>query len=276
LADGEINKVYMRDISRYTPLSSKEEASLAVRIRRGDRVALNRLVKSNLRFVISVARNYKNQGVPLSDLISEGNIGLIRAAHKFDEKKNFRFISYAVWWIRQAILQALARQSRLMKVPLNRVGIIYQVGKVRERLEQRHGRTPETREIAREGKMREDVVLGLTQVAQSHMSLDHPILNDGRHSVMDTLEADESYSPETEIVEDSFKAALEQSLDILGDREREVIRLYFGLGGEPELTLDEAGRRLGITRERVRQLRDRALDRLRNEAVDGLLDAATS
>ena len=276
MADGEINKVYMRDISRYTPLSSKEEAALAIRIRRGDRAALNRLVKSNLRFVISVARTYKNQGVPLGDLISEGNIGLIRAAHKFDEKKNFRFISYAVWWIRQAILQALARQSRLMKVPLNRVGIIYQVGKVRERLEQRHGRAPETREIAREGKMREDVVLGLTQVAQSHMSLDHPILNDGRHSVMDTLEADESYSPETEIVEDSFKAALEQSLDVLGNREREVIRLYFGLGGEPELTLDEAGRRLGITRERVRQLRDRALDRLRTEAVDGLLDAANS
>ena len=276
MADGEVNKVYMKDISRYTPLSSREEAQLALRIRRGDRRALNRLVKSNLRFVVSVARNYKNQGVPLSDLISEGNIGLIRAAHKFDEKKNFRFISYAVWWVRQAILQALARQSRLMKIPLNRVGIIYQVGRVRERLEQRNGRDPETREIAHEGRMARDVVENLQQVAQNPMSLDHPILNDGRHSVMDTLEADESYLPDSRLADDSFKTALEKSLAVLAEREREVIKLYFGLGGEPELTLDQAGRRLGITRERVRQLRDRALGRLRAEAVQRLREAATN
>jgi len=276
VADGEVNKVYMKDISRYTPLSSREEAQLALRIRRGDRRALNRLVKSNLRFVVSVARNYKNQGVPLSDLISEGNIGLIRAAHKFDEKKNFRFISYAVWWVRQAILQALARQSRLMKIPLNRVGIIYQVGRVRERLEQRNGRDPETREIAHEGRMARDVVENLQQVAQNPMSLDHPILNDGRHSVMDTLEADESYLPDSRLADDSFKTALEKSLAVLAEREREVIKLYFGLGGEPELTLDQAGRRLGITRERVRQLRDRALGRLRAEAVQRLREAATN
>lgn len=275
MADAEISKVYMRDISKFEPLSSKEEAQLALRIRKGDRKALNRLVKSNLRFVVSVARNYKNQGVPLNDLISEGNIGLIRAAHKFDEKKNFRFISYAVWWVRQAILQALARQSRLMKVPLNRVGVIYRVGKVREKLEQRHGREVETEEIAREGKLNLDMIRGLQQVAQSHMSLDHPILNDGRHSMMDTLEADDGYQPDVGLSEDSFKNALERSLGVLNGREREVIRLYFGLGGEPELTLDEAGRRLGITRERVRQLRDRALDRLRKEAVEGLRDAAT-
>jgi len=276
MMEHDIGNVYLRDISHYRPLSSREEAKLAVRIRRGDRSALNRLVKSNLRFVVSVARNYMNQGVPLGDLISEGNIGLIRAAHKFDEKKNFRFISYAVWWIRQAILQALARQSRIMNVPLNRVGIIYKVGKVRERLEQEHGREPELEEIARECELSQDIVETARRLAQNHVSIDQPVLNDGKHSISDTLTAEGGYMPDERVSENSFKIALERGLEVLNQREREVLKLYFGLDGEPELTLEETGRRLRITRERVRQLRDRALERLRAEAVDRLKEAVSN
>ncbi len=267
---------YLRDISRHEPLSSQEEARLAARIRRGDRRALERLIKSNLRFVVSVARNYQHQGVPLEDLISEGNIGLMRAARKFDEKKNFRFISYAVWWIRQAILQALAAQSRAVKVPLNQVGSIYAVGRVQEKLEQRLGRSPDTEEVVAESEMDKRTVEMAQRLSLTKSSLDTPVDERGRATGRDLLEADGNSMPDRPVSEDSFREAIETCLDVLEPRERDVLSLYFGLGQETGLTLDEVGRRLGITRERVRQLRDRALERLKTEAATRLRDTITN
>jgi len=261
---------YLKDISRYQPLKSEEEARLARRIREGRKEALNELVRSNLRFVVSVARQYQHQGMPLSDLINEGNLGLMRAAARFDERKNFRFISYAVWWIRQAILQALAEQSRVVKVPQNQVGKIHKVTKAEERLTQKLGRGPEVDEIAAMVQMKKSKVERARSVAAKPVLLDSPVSagKDGTH--MDLLAGDESDKPDTRISRESFEEEVREALRRLYPKEREVIRRYFGVGEETSYTLDDIGMQLGITRERVRQLRDRALNKLRSGTLEKL------
>ncbi len=261
---------YLKDISRYQPLKSEEEARLARRIREGRKDALHELVRSNLRFVVSVARQYQHQGMPLSDLINEGNLGLIRAAARFDERKNFRFISYAVWWIRQAILQALAEQSRVVKVPQNQVGKIHKVTKAEERLTQKLGRGPEVDEIAAMVQMKKSKVERARSVAAKPVLLDSPVSagKDGTH--MDLLAGDESDKPDTRISRESFEEEVREALRRLYPKEREVIRRYFGVGEETSYTLDDIGMQLGITRERVRQLRDRALNKLRSGTLEKL------
>lgn len=256
---------YLGEISNTAPLTGKEEAELAARIRRGDRSALNRLITANLRFVVSVARNYQHQGVPLEDLVNEGNIGLIRAAHKFDEKKNFKFISYAVWWVRQAILQALAKQSRLFKVPVNRVGTVYTIGKTEEKLTQRLHRAPTKEEVAESCGLSMEDIRAATQIRQVHASLDDRVGPTRRASLGDLLEDVDGERPGDRLDEEASKTEVHQLLDALPEREREIVWLYFGLDGEGTRTLDEIGVRLGLTRERVRQLRDRTLKKLRTE-----------
>ena len=263
-------EVYFRDINRYPLLSREEEGALAVRIRQGDEEALRHLVRANLRFVVSVAKRYTGQGLQLSDLINEGNLGLLKAARRFDETRSYRFISYAVWWIRQAILQALAEQSRVVKVPQNQVGKIHKVTKAEERLTQKLGRGPEVDEIAAMVQMKKSKVERARSVAAKPVLLDSPVAagKDGTH--MDLLAGDESDKPDTRISRESFEEEVREALRHLYPKEREVIRRYFGVGEETSYTLDDIGMQLGITRERVRQLRDRALNKLRSGTLEKL------
>jgi RNA polymerase primary sigma factor len=263
LPDDGAFALYIREIGRSHSLSREDEASLAARIRRGDRAALETLVKANLRFVVSVCRNYQNQGLPLCDLINEGNLGLIRAARRFDERKNFKFISYAVWWIRQAILQALAEQSRIVKLPLNRVGTIHRIGKMQSRLEQRLRRTPNPAEIASELKIGLDEVLESLKIGNKHLSLDAPLTGGEDGRLMDLMRTNDG-SPDGDYVSVSLREDVERTLATLDQREREVIRLYFGIDEGLAHTLDEIGRRMGLTRERVRQIKERAIRRLKH------------
>lgn len=262
IEDGTLS-LYLRDIARHTPLSAKEEAALARRIRKGDKRAVEKLIKANLRFVVSVARNYQNQGMPLSDLINEGNLGLIRAAYRFDEKKNFKFISYAVWWIRQAILQGLADHSRIVKVPLNRVATIHKVGKVRAKLEQKFRRLPNDREVAEELQIEEHEVTSTMKISNRHASLDAPILDDSAGTLIEILRNNNQENPDDETVNNSIKAEIDKVLGILSERERNVIRMYFGIGEDTSYTLEEIGQHASITRERVRQIKNTALKKLK-------------
>lgn len=255
--------LYLRDIARHKALTPQEEAELAKRIRKGDKRAVEKLVKANLRFVVSVARNYQNQGMPLSDLINEGNLGLIRAAYRFDEKKNFKFISYAVWWIRQAILQGLADHSRIVKVPLNRVATIHKVGKARAKLEQKFRRLPNDNEVAHELGINEEEVSNTMKIGSRHSSLDAPIKDEKSGSLIDVLTDQEQERPDENIVQMSIRDEIEKVLDILTERERTVIRMYFGIGHDTNYTLEEIGHHSGITRERVRQIKDAALRKLK-------------
>jgi RNA polymerase primary sigma factor len=261
---------YMREIGHYQPLSSEEEARLAKRIRKGDRQALHKLIKSNLRFVVSVARNYQHQGVPLPDLIGEGNRGLMRAAIKFDDKKNFRFISYAVWWVRQAILQALAAQSRMVKVPLNQAGRVYQVARLEQKLVQKLHREPDHDEMVNEGSVSRVQLEVAQQIARKGVSLDSPVGDSGDRTIGSVLPADNSWEPDTRIDEDSFRGAIGRQLQTLSPRERRVLELHFGLHSGVGLTLEEVGKHLGITREGVRLIRDRALEKLKVQCGDRL------
>lgn len=265
--DGTLD-IYLRDIAGHKALSPLEEAKTAVAIRRGDKRAVERLVTANLRFVVSVARNYQNQGVALSDLINEGNLGLIRAAYRFDEKKNFKFISYAVWWIRQAILQGLADHSRIVKVPLNRVATIHKVGKARVRLEQRFRRLPNDTEVAEELGIKESEVAGTAKIGNRHTSLNAPLRNGGDGgSLMDVLRSESQESPDESASRGSLCREIDKLINTLTERESEVVRIYFGIGDEAGgATLDEIGERLSITRERVRQIKDCALKKLRQSA----------
>jgi RNA polymerase primary sigma factor len=266
--ENDLVTTYLRDISKYQPLKTDEEARLAREIKKGNKRALDKLVKANLRFVISVARNYQDQGVALTDLINEGNMGLIRAAKRFDEKKNFKFISYAVWWIRQAILQALADQSRFFKVPVNRVGIVYKVGKAAEKLEQKLHRKPLQDEIAGESGLTNDHVKTAFRIGQRTVSLDSPISDDRESMLIDVISDRRVTSPDEDIEDNSARDAFVRVLaETLQPREEQIIKLYFGLDGEPPYTLDEIGKKLSITRERVRQLRDRALEKLKKRDV---------
>ncbi len=273
LSDEEYLDLYLKEISKYKPVKSEEEARLACNIKLGDKKALDKLVKANLRFVVSVARNYQNQGLALGDLINEGNLGLIRAAKRFDEKKNFKFISYAVWWIRQAILQALADQSRIVKLPINRVGVIHRIGRTEERLEQRYHRSPGYEEIAGELELEENNVLDTLRIGNRHVSLDATIQGTDDTSLLDLMRSQAFESPEENMDEISFRESVMKSFDTLKPRERDVIKLYFGLDGETAHTLDEIGERLGLTRERVRQIKENALKTLKQGSLRELLEA---
>jgi RNA polymerase primary sigma factor len=256
--------LYLKEIGKLQPLTSEREAELAAGIKNGDRQALDTLVKANLRFVVSVARNYQNQGMSLCDLINEGNMGLVKAAKRFDEKKNFRFISYAVWWVRQAILQALAEQSRIMRLPLNRAGAIHKISKMQVELEQRFNRAPGTDEIARELKMSESAVQETISISNNHVSLDAPIKDNNGSTLIDLIvNTQEGSGPDENIRAMSMHEEIRQMLDALTDREREIIKLYFGIDQDNAYTLDEIGRKFKITRERVRQIKSKALNRLK-------------
>ena len=266
---------YLREISRYPLLDRDEEVRLAQGIKRGEEEALDKLVRSNLRFVVTVSKKYQNQGVPLPDLINEGNLGLIKAARKFDETKGIKFISYAVWWIRQAILQALAEQSRIVRVPLNRAGVLYRIARRKAMLVQELGREPTVAEIAEEvGLTREDVEKTLA-ISRAHVSLDAPIGpgQDGR--LLDHIPDRVSPGPDEPILEKALTEALEAALSTLRAREAKVLRLYFGLGDEDPMSLERIGSRLGVTRERVRQIKQQALGRLRHASRARMLEPFT-
>jgi RNA polymerase primary sigma factor len=255
---------YLREISAYPLIDRAEEAALARRIARGDREALCKLVNSNLRFVVSIAKKYQNQGVALADLISEGNLGLIRAAEKFDETKGVKFISYAVWWIRQAILQALAEQSRIVRVPLNRAGELHRLGKRSNALVQELGREPTIKELAHGLDVPEEEIHRTLSIAAAHLSLDAPLAPGEDNKLLDYLADDQRAGPDQEVEERALRENVAKALGSLKDREQQILKMYYGLGGDEPMTLEQIGQRLGVTRERVRQIKERALTRLRH------------
>jgi RNA polymerase primary sigma factor len=264
LSERDSLDLYLDEIKNNRTLTGPEEAEMAVRIHKGEKKALERLIKANLRFVVSVARNYQNQGLPLNDLINEGNLGLIKAARKFDEKKNFKFISYAVWWIRQAILKALAEQSRIINVPLHRVGTISDIGRAQNKLEQELERVPTAEEIAREMGVEEREVYDILRIGNRHVSLDKPVQNDEDFRLIDSLHNHDQELPDSGAIKVSLSGEIEKLLDTLSQSEKEVIKLYFGIGQDTAHTLEEIGKRVHLTRERVRQIKQKGLRRLRN------------
>jgi RNA polymerase primary sigma factor len=257
---------YLEEIGGYSPLAPEDEVDLARQIRKGNARALDKLVKANLRFVISVAKEYQGQGLPLQDLISEGNLGLIKAAQRFDETRGFKFISYAVWWIRQSILQALAEQSRVVRLPLNRVGAINKVGRALEELEKKYGREPSMEEIADKMEMTAYEVADVLKTSARHLSLDEPFKEDEGNSLLDILESDRYAPPDETLMQESLQVEIDKVLSTLKPREAEIIRLYFGLDGDRPLTLEEIGEHFKLTRERVRQIKEKALRRLRHRS----------
>jgi len=262
----ETLSIYLKNISKHRTLSAQEEGKIAFRIRKGDRAAFEKLVKCNLRFVVLVCRNYRNQGLPLSDLINEGNLGLMRAAKRFDEKKNFKFISYAVWWIRQAILQALAEQSRIIKLPLNRVSTIYKIGKAQNDLEQRFCRPPNPEEIAAELNINKKEVQEALKIGNTHMSLDTPMGSDQDDDsrLIDLLQDHDETPADERALKHLLSSEIEDILCNLSDREKKVIKLYFGIGEDTAHTLEEIGKHFNLTRERIRQIKDKAIRRLKS------------
>lgn len=256
-------ELYLKDIAHNKALSSEEEGALAARIKKGERSALDALVKANLRFAVSVARKYQNQGLPLSELISEGNIGLIKAAKRFDEKKNFKFISYAVWWIRQSILRALADRSRITRIPLHRIGAIHRVHTTQNRLEQKYRRLPSTEEIARAIGVKSDEVRTVQSIGNRSISLDSPVKDEEGSVLIDLLHDENQETPDNRLIEVNRQEGVKRILDALEERERDVLRLYFGLGAETTHTLDEIGSQLNLSRERVRQIKEKAIHRLK-------------
>ena len=256
--------LYLREIGETPLINAAEEVRLAQLIKLGDHGALEKLTKANLRFVVSVAKQYQNQGLSLADLINEGNIGLIKAAKRFDETRGFKFISYAVWWIRQAILQSLAEQSRIVRLPLNRVGTLHKIGKISSSLEQEYGREPSPDEIARELELSAVEVSDTLKISNSHLSLDAPFSVSEDNSLMDVLEDEYQPAPDEDLLTESLRLEIERALDTLSAREAEVINLYFGLNSEKALTLEEIGTRFNLTRERVRQIKEKAIRRLRH------------
>jgi len=256
--------LYLQEIGETPLLTAEEEVQLARRIRRGDRAALDKLTRANLRFVVSVAKQYQNQGLSLADLVNEGNIGLIKAAQRFDETRGFKFISYAVWWIRQAILQALAEQSRIVRLPLNRVGALHKIGKASSNLEQEFGREPSAEEIAKELEMNTLEVTDTLKISNSHLSLDAPFSHGEDNSLMDVLANELQPAPDDALLDESLKIEITKALDTLTIREAEVISLYFGINRERAYTLEEIGSKFGLTRERVRQIKEKGIRRLRH------------
>ncbi|MDB5047441.1 MAG: polymerase primary sigma factor [Fibrobacteres bacterium] len=264
LGDDSGLAAYLREISQNTNLSLQQEAELARRIRTGDKEALNTLVQANLKFVVAVCRNYQYQGLPLGDLINEGNLGLIRAAKRFDETMNFKFISYAVWWIRQAILSSLADQSRVINIPPSRVGTIHKMGKTSVKLEQKLGRAPTVSELAEEMGVGINEIHESLQLSASPMSLDAPVKDGEDGRLEDVLEDHNVESPDKSTTAFSLREEMKDILSSLDDREEKVVRLYYGIGLETTYTLEEIAQRFNLTRERVRQIKEKALKRLRH------------
>ncbi len=261
---------YLQEIGKEELISVEEEVELAQRIRKGDQEALEKLTKANLRFVVSVAKQYQNQGLSLPDLINEGNLGLIKAAEKFDETRGFKFISYAVWWIRQSILQALAEQSRIVRLPLNQVGSLNKINKAFARFEQEHERTPSAEELANELELPKEKVTDTLRVAGRHISVDAPFADGEDNSLLDVLVNTDSPNADRGLINESLATEVERALEILTDRERDIIRYFFGIGCS-EMTLEEIGEKFDLTRERVRQIKEKAIRKLRTSSRSKLL-----
>ena len=260
---------YLQEIGYEELLTIEQEVELAQRIRKGDEKALEQLTRANLRFVVSVAKQYQNQGLSLPDLINEGNVGLIKAARKFDETRGFKFISYAVWWIRQSIMQAIAEQSRLVRLPLNQVGSMNKINRMLNKFEQENERRPSINEIADNVGLPEDKISEALSVNNHHVSVDAPF-NDGEGSLLDVLPNGDTPMADKELVMESLRNEIGRVLQTLNDRERKVIQAFFGIG-EPEMTLDEIGEKYGLTRERVRQIKEKAIRRLRHSTSNKML-----
>ena len=261
---------YLQEIGHEELLSVEEEVVLAQRIKNGDREALEKLTKANLRFVVSVAKQYQNQGLSLSDLINEGNLGLIKAAEKFDEKRGFKFISYAVWWIRQSILQAIAEHSRIVRLPLNQVGSVNKINKMLSKFEQENERRPSIDEIAEGVDLPEDKIEDAMKVQARHISVDAPFADGDNNSLLDVLPNEDAAMADKMLLLESLRDEIKRALQILNDRERKIIEAFFGID-QPEMTLEEIGTKYGLTRERVRQIKEKAIRRLRNNTKSRLL-----
>jgi RNA polymerase primary sigma factor len=262
---------YLHEIGKVELLSAEREVELAKRIKKGDREALETLIKANLRFVVSVSKQYQNQGLSLPDLINEGNLGLIKAAERFDETRGFKFISYAVWWIRQSILQALAEQARIVRLPLNKIGSINKINKAFSKLEQKFQREPTVDEIADMMESRPDLVEDSMNFSNIHVSMDAPLRDEEANNMYDVMLNDESPSPDNDLISSSLKQEIERSLATLGDREAEILRYYYGLKNYQPHTLEEIGDEFGLTRERVRQIKEKAIKKLKNQYRNRLL-----
>ena len=261
---------YLQEIGREELVTPDEEVELAQRIRKGDQEALEKLTRANLRFVVSVAKQYQNQGLSLPDLINEGNLGLIKAAEKFDETRGFKFISYAVWWIRQSILQALAEQSRIVRLPLNQVGSLNKINKALSKFEQEYERAPSNEELSEMIDVPKDKISDTLRVGSRHVSVDAPFVEGEDNSLLDVIPNDDSPSADRGLVNESLNTEIERALSTLTDREREIIKSFFGIGCQ-EMTLEEIGERFGLTRERVRQIKEKAIRRLKSPSRSKLL-----
>ncbi len=261
---------YLQEIGREDLITVEEEVELAQRIKKGDQVALEKLTRANLRFVVSVAKQYQNQGLSLPDLINEGNLGLIKAAEKFDETRGFKFISYAVWWIRQSILQALAEQSRIVRLPLNQVGSLNKINKAFSKFEQEHERKPSPEELAESLELPADKVADTLRVSGRHVSVDAPFVDGEDNSLLDVLVNNDSPNADRALIMESLAKEIYRALATLTERESDIIRLFFGIGCQ-EMTLEEIGERFGLTRERVRQIKEKAIRRLRHTSRSKLL-----
>lgn len=262
---------YLQEIGKVDLITAEQEVELARRIKQGDKKALEELTKANLRFVVSVSKQYQNQGLSLPDLINEGNLGLIKAAQRFDETRGFKFISYAVWWIRQSILQALAEQSRIVRLPLNKIGSINKINKASALLEQELEREPDYKEIAGIVEMSENEVKESKRNAGRHVSMDAPLIQDEDNNMYDVLKSEESITPETGLIYESLRKEINRAISTLTQREADVIRLYFGLNGGHPMTLEEIGEKFDLTRERVRQIKEKAIRRLKQTSRSKIL-----
>jgi RNA polymerase primary sigma factor len=261
---------YLQEIGKEELITVEEEVELAQRIKKGDQAALEKLTRANLRFVVSVAKQYQNQGLSLPDLINEGNLGLIKAAEKFDETRGFKFISYAVWWIRQSILQALAEQSRIVRLPLNQVGSLNKINKAYSKFEQEHERKPSPEELAESLDLPAEKVADTLRVSGRHISVDAPFVEGEDNSLLDVLTNNDSPNADRNLIMESLAREIERSLATLTERESDIIRMFFGIGCQ-EMTLEEIGERFGLTRERVRQIKEKAIRRLRHTSRSKLL-----
>ena len=262
---------YLQEIGKVDLITAEMEVELAQRIKAGDQIALEKLTKANLRFVVSVAKQYQNQGLTLPDLINEGNLGLIKAAKRFDETRGFKFISYAVWWIRQSILQALAEQSRIVRLPLNKIGSINKINKTYAFLEQAHERVPSAEEIAKELDMTVSDVKESMKNSGRHVSMDAPLVEGEDSNLYDVLRSGESPNPDRELMHESLRTEIERALETLTPREADVVRLYFGLGNQHPMALEEIGETFDLTRERVRQIKEKAIRRLKHTSRSKIL-----
>ncbi|MBQ6755263.1 MAG: RNA polymerase sigma factor RpoD/SigA [Bacteroidales bacterium] len=262
---------YLQEIGRLEMITPEEEVVLAQKIKQGDQAALDKLTKANLRFVVSVAKQYQNQGMSLPDLINEGNVGLIKAAQRFDETRGFKFISYAVWWIRQSILQALAEQSRIVRLPLNKIGSMNKMNKAFAKLEQEYERTPNYEEVAATLDIPDNEVRESMRHSGKHLSMDAPLANDEDNTMYDFMRSDEDTTPESELMYESLKTEINRAVSTLSPKEADIIRMFFGLDGYTPMTLDEIGEKFDLTRERVRQIKEKAIKRLKQTSRSSIL-----